>query len=88
VDSNPGNVRRVRENGQDADRENKMRNTIFKPGDVVEFWEFWGGYNVLLKGVVVEATSYRLSVQSVRGTTIGKVFDWVSPNSARPFVHN
>lgn len=63
-----------------------MKN-IFKPGDVVEFTEFWGGYFVKLRGVVQEATSYRLSIQSNAGSSIGYTFDWIDPRMVRHFVH-
>jgi len=63
-----------------------MANNIFKPGDVVEFTEFWGGYFVVLRGIVQEATSYRLSIQSSAGLSIGYVFEWIDPRTVRPFI--
>lgn len=60
----------------------------FRVGDLVEFSEFWGGYNVILVGQVTEVTSYRLSVQSIRGTSMGYTFQMVSPNRARPFTRS
>lgn len=62
-----------------------MKN-IFKPGDVVEFTEFWGGDFVHLRGVVQEATSYRLSIQSSAGSSMGHTFHWIDPRKVRLFV--
>ena len=53
----------------------------FKPGEIVEFWEFWGGQSQLFRGQVEEVLSFNISIS----TNFGKTFD-VDPRMVHKFI--
>lgn len=58
-----------------------MTKTTFKSGEIVEFWEFWGGLSQKLRGQVEEVSPHRIMIS----TSFGKTFD-VDPRMVQRFV--